>query len=204
MPRDTSKAQAAAAAARAARRAASAQAAAPPVAEPKPAPVVEPFNGADPAKFDHDNNGEAGGSPPGGNVPKGLLTTVSDAADRAAAQKETAEAAERAAAQREAVQLGEMKVPSAGPTNKARSAADHEAAERAPILKARRAVDGEESDPVVQCRITKKGDGKVSTGQHAGGIGEAYYLWKETPSFPRSIAKALEERDFVEIEGEEY
>lgn len=190
MARDMSKAQAAAAAARAARKAAAQSAA--------------DFNGANPAKFDHDGDGAPGGSPPGGNVPKGLMTTAASAADRAMAQKEAAEAAERAAAQRQAVQLGEMKVPNAGPTNKTRSAADHEEAARAPIIAARRAVAGEEADPLVQCRITKKGDGRVSTGQHAAGIGEAYYLWKETPSFPLSIAKALEARDFVEIEGEEY
>lgn len=194
MPRDMRKAQAAAAAARAAKRAEAAKA-------------EEPFNGADPAKFDHDGDGAPGGSPPGGNVPKGLMTTASaqDAAiERAKAQKEAAEAAERAEAQRHAVQLGEMKVPHAGPTNKMRAADEREAAEAAPIHAARRAALGADADPIVQCRITKKGDGRVSTGQHAAGIGEVYYLWKETPSFPLSIAKALEARDFVEIEGEEY
>lgn len=193
MPRDMSKAQAAAAAARAARKAKAAEAAAP-TSVPKnlltTQSAAEPFNGADPAAFDHDGDGSPGGS-----------LSMEERAER---QKLDAEAAERAAAQRQAAQLGEMKVPG-GPavSKKVRTAEEQEAADRERILSARRVVKGEEAEPMVECRITRKGDGRVSTGQHASGVGEAYFLKGERPRFPLSIAKALEARDFVEIEGED-
>lgn len=182
MPRDMTKARQAAAAARAKK-----------AAEAKPA---EPFNGADTAKFDHDGKGG-----PGGSLPK-----AATAEERAAAQAQAAADAERAQAQREAVERGEQKrEPVSGPSVRAKTQIALAEAADLRNRAARQAVDAVErgdAEPMVVCRITKQGDGKVSMGKHFAGIGEAHYEWKEAPTFPLSVARALEERGFVEIEEE--
>lgn len=58
-----------------------------------------------------------------------------------------------------------------------------------------------EPEQIVSCRVLKKGDGKISTGQHFGGIGEVHYEKGETLKAPKGTAEELEERGFVEIEG---
>lgn len=55
---------------------------------------------------------------------------------------------------------------------------------------------------LVECRVLKAGDGKVSMGEHIGGIGDAFYEKGEKFMTERVIATALEDRGFVEIEGE--
>ncbi len=55
-------------------------------------------------------------------------------------------------------------------------------------------------DPMVTVRVLKKGDGRISTGEHAPGLGDLCYDHKETFSCPLSRARELEARDFVEIE----
>lgn len=150
---------------------------------------LEPFNGADPAKFDHDGDGAPGGS-----------LSEAEMLERAKAQRESQEAALQAEAQRQAAE----RVAKAGvdaPEVSARAVAAEAAiiAAGQKARAARAAVDGAAEDPLVEVRITKLGDGKVSMGQHVPPFGEAHYAWKEQPSFPRSIAKALEDRGFVEI-----
>lgn len=61
----------------------------------------------------------------------------------------------------------------------------------------------EEAPPavMVKCRVLKAGDGKVSMGEHIGGIGDAFYERGETFEIEESIGLALEDRGLVEIEG---
>lgn len=188
MPRDMSKAQAAAAAARAARKAQAQE-----TTVPKnlvTTQSADPFNGADPAKFDHDGDGSPGGS----------LPQDDDALARAAMQRQSRESAERAQMQREAERQAAQKVNPEDGSNRLKTveALERETGER--LRAARELVAAPEGpEPMVTVRITKMGDSKVSTGQHAPGVGEAYYLWKEEPRFPASVAQALEDRGFAEI-----
>ncbi len=52
----------------------------------------------------------------------------------------------------------------------------------------------------VMCRITKKGDQKLSKGIHIPGKGDMRYAWKDEVLIDRKAAHDLEERGFVEIE----
>jgi hypothetical protein len=54
-------------------------------------------------------------------------------------------------------------------------------------------------EPQVQCEVTKLGDGKISTGKHFGGFGDAYYEKGEKFPVAQSIADSLEDRGFVII-----
>ena len=54
----------------------------------------------------------------------------------------------------------------------------------------------------VMVRITKLGDGEVSTGEHIPGEGDLMHEKGDIVSMPRQIAEALEVRGFVEIEDE--
>lgn len=56
-----------------------------------------------------------------------------------------------------------------------------------------------EPEETVECRVLKKGDAKISTGQHVGGIGEVNYEKGETFQAPKSRAEELEELGYVEI-----
>lgn len=63
-------------------------------------------------------------------------------------------------------------------------------------------------DDLVTCRVTRRGDGKISTGVHVGGLGEAHYVKDEEFIVARSIATGLKDgpdqvnpRDWVEITG---
>lgn len=55
---------------------------------------------------------------------------------------------------------------------------------------------------LVSCRVLKNGDGRVSMGQHVPGVGDAFYEKGETFRIERGIAVELEDRGYVEIEGE--
>lgn len=57
----------------------------------------------------------------------------------------------------------------------------------------------EADDPLVQVRVLKAGDGKISTGKHSPRGGDELYEFKEEFAVATSIAKDLEERHFVEI-----
>lgn len=79
-----------------------------------------------------------------------------------------------------------------------------EAARQAKIDALRRAKanirhDGP-AEKIVGARVTKKGDGKVSMGEHIAGLGDLTYDRNEIVRFPETIALALEERGWVEIE----
>lgn len=52
---------------------------------------------------------------------------------------------------------------------------------------------------MVKCRVTHKGDGKVSMGIHVPELGEAHFEKNETFEAIRSTAEELQERGFVEI-----
>jgi hypothetical protein len=57
------------------------------------------------------------------------------------------------------------------------------------------------SDELVTCRVLPMGDGKISTGEHIGGVGDLYYERGETFTVARSIAEPLERRGLAEIQG---
>jgi hypothetical protein len=79
-----------------------------------------------------------------------------------------------------------------------------EDAKRAAKIAALRAAKVTSANPVaepkVPVRVTKKGHGQVSTGEHISGLGDLTYDHGETPDLPRSIALELEDRGFVEIQ----
>ena len=52
----------------------------------------------------------------------------------------------------------------------------------------------------VLLRITKFGEGKVSTGRHQAGAGDACFAAGTVTELPRPIAEALEARGFGEIQ----
>jgi len=56
----------------------------------------------------------------------------------------------------------------------------------------------------VQCRITKKGDQKVSKGIHIPGRGDLKFAWRDVVMLDRKAALVLEDRGFVEIEDAEH
>ena len=57
------------------------------------------------------------------------------------------------------------------------------------------------SDPasiqVVECVVLPLGSGKISMGQHIGGLGEAHYEEDETFKVPLSVAEELKSRGYV-------
>lgn len=55
------------------------------------------------------------------------------------------------------------------------------------------------ADPIVNVRVLKKGDGKVSTGAHSNRGGEELYEYGDHFEIPKSIADQLEDRGYVEI-----
>lgn len=57
-------------------------------------------------------------------------------------------------------------------------------------------------EKIVTVRVTKLGHDKIHMGHHVGGIGEAFYERGETFDLAEEIAISLEDRGFVEIEGE--
>lgn len=124
-------------------------------------------------------------------VPVGLAVSApADAAfDRASQQRAAAEAA--------AEPVPEVDSPSNN-TRVANKIAAEDAA-RARAARQRLAAGLAPPQPTVQVRITRLGDGKVSMGEHVGGVGEVHFEWKEETSLPQDIALALEERALVEI-----
>lgn len=64
---------------------------------------------------------------------------------------------------------------------------------------AARTLTAETELPMVKCRVTKLGDGKISTGEHVAGIGEVHFEKGEEFPARKDIADALEDRGFVEI-----
>lgn len=52
---------------------------------------------------------------------------------------------------------------------------------------------------MVKSRVTHKGDGKISMGEHVGGLGEVHHEKGETFVAAREIAEELQERGLSEI-----
>ena len=57
------------------------------------------------------------------------------------------------------------------------------------------------SGALVSLRITKFGEGKVSTGRHQAGMGDEFFAAGAVAELPRAIAEGLEARGFGEIQG---
>lgn len=141
-----------------------------------------------------------------GAVPTGLATAATFIPPIPNAANDD-DLAERAAAQAAAREIAATPVPDANippeqlKTNNERVAEKQTAEAELRLRAARQRASAGLPEPAeqVRVRITRQGDGKVSMGQHVAGIGEAYYEWKEELSLPEPIAKALEERFFVEI-----
>lgn len=55
----------------------------------------------------------------------------------------------------------------------------------------------------VNVRITKLGDGQVSSGEHLPGEGDLMHEKDEIVSLPRLVAEALEVKGFAEIQAPE-
>jgi hypothetical protein len=88
--------------------------------------------------------------------------------------------------------------------SQAQSREEHEAHEALKKRAARQAAKVQrepESIPVVQCVVLPMGDGKISMGEHIGGLGTAHYEEGETPSFQLPIAVALYDRGYVNFDG---
>ena len=66
--------------------------------------------------------------------------------------------------------------------------------------KAEEAPPAAPEDPPALCRVLKAGDGRISTGHHFAGHGDAFYEKGETFVAARSIALALEDRGLAEIQ----
>lgn len=88
--------------------------------------------------------------------------------------------------------------------SQAQTREEHEAQEALKKRAARQAAKVQrepETIPVVECVVLPIGDGKISMGEHVGGLGTAHYDEGETPSFQLPIAVALYDRGYVNFEG---
>jgi hypothetical protein len=65
--------------------------------------------------------------------------------------------------------------------------------------------DADPADELVRVRVLRRGDGKISTGEHDNRGGDLLYETGEVFSIPRHIAEihATDERGYVEILGSE-
>lgn len=82
-----------------------------------------------------------------------------------------------------------------------KAARDEALRKRAARQAAARQQELAEPDPVVECTVLPMGDGKISMGQHVGGLGEAHYEDGEKFNVAVPIAVALYDRGFVNFEG---
>jgi hypothetical protein len=60
--------------------------------------------------------------------------------------------------------------------------------------------DARADGALVSLRITKFGEGRVSTGRHQAGGGDDFFAAGTVTQLPRPIAEALEARGFGEIQ----
>lgn len=91
----------------------------------------------------------------------------------------------------------------AEPTILEKVAINQDQARQAKIEALRKAKAGHNTnvgEPMVEVRVLKRGAGLISMGDHVGGLGELTYDAGETPSFPQSVAQALEDKGLVEIQ----
>ena len=138
-------------------------------------------------------------------APEGLMTTVSsepqvDQAilDRAAAQLNARILREQEALLSERDRQGyDPKAPT--PLQRGNRAVVEQEAAKARAAR-QHAIAGTRAPEMVNTRITKMGDGKVSMGIHVAGIGEACYERNEEPELPLDVAQRLDDLGFAEIQ----
>jgi hypothetical protein len=88
--------------------------------------------------------------------------------------------------------------------SQAQAREQHEAQEAIRKRAARQAAKVQrepEAIPVVEVVVLPMGDGKISMGEHVGGLGTAHYDEGEKFSLQLPIAVALYDRGFVNFEG---
>lgn len=153
------------------------------------APVADRFNGADPAKFDHDNSGQPGGSlphtaavppPPTAPAAEPSPPITPDVAVLAATPPEPIDIDIEAEIERRVAE---------------RLAAADATAEEDAIATLAGPVADDTGEERVRVRITKAGDGQVHTGLQD----PKTYAWAEEVMLPRGVGLALEGRHFGEI-----
>jgi hypothetical protein len=76
-----------------------------------------------------------------------------------------------------------------------------EALKKRAAKQARKRELAPEEVPIVECVVLPQGDGKISMGEHVGGLGEVHYEEGETFPCQLPIAIGLYERGFVNFEG---
>lgn len=59
------------------------------------------------------------------------------------------------------------------------------------------------AEPLCKLRVTKMGDGLISNGVHQPGLGDEFYEHNEEFEAPASVAFALQDRGYAEIQGKE-
>lgn len=64
----------------------------------------------------------------------------------------------------------------------------------APAPKIRATVE----TPTVEARVTKKGGGKISTGEHVPGEGDIFHVQGDIIQVPADAVEELEERGWIE------
>ena len=69
------------------------------------------------------------------------------------------------------------------------------------VLQSKKNVEPPKPPELVTVRVLKRGDGRISTGHHVAGFGDAFYTHGETFTTTAENAAELEERGFVEIEA---
>ena len=72
--------------------------------------------------------------------------------------------------------------------------------EAAPKRKFARDLNPEPPEPVVRCRVTRRGADRISTGRHEPMLGDETYAEGEIIELPRSIAR--EQQDAVDAAGQ--
>jgi hypothetical protein len=88
--------------------------------------------------------------------------------------------------------------------SQAQAREQHEAQEAIRKRAARQAAKVQrepETIPVVECLVLPMGDGKISMGEHVGGLGTAHYEEGEKFGLQLPIAVALYDRGYVNFEG---
>jgi hypothetical protein len=90
----------------------------------------------------------------------------------------------------------------AGPTLLERRAANEAEARQRKIDALKRAKEAQAAPPPegVPCRVLKRGEGKISMGEHISGLGDLTYDKGETLTLPPETAAQYEDLGYVEIQ----
>lgn len=151
-----------------------------------------PFNGADPAKFDHDGDGKPGGSLQRTETAPAPMFTMDEVRSMIVEAVGAALAAQAPQSEYAVDEPDE---------DDANDQADISALEPGAVVTRGapppRPKAGPGSDMVL-VRITKTGHGQVHTGATGTGVKKTYD-WRDEVALPREIGQALEERSYGEI-----